>query len=198
MHFWTRRCLVTPFTRNLQLAMYTIWSRYAFKVYGHIRGDPYFLPCDAMLARVPCIISLFICQFKKNYLWFVTGGQHWWVYTLPRNLSMYACWYAIVFVTWQINSSSSSSAVWAYATSRCSNETAERIQLGCMGSLSILQRVIRKVVYLQNKDISLELRPNSGLRKFRHGKSVELSTKLVDARAYDHTYNGRRVVARRR
>jgi len=41
--------------------------------------------------------------------------------------------------------------------------------------------------------------PNSGLRKFRRGKSIALSTKLIDGRACElyYIYNGRRVVAER-
>ena len=43
------------------------------------------------IAHAPCVISLFICLYfgKKYYLWFVIGGQHWWVYTVPDNLSVY-------------------------------------------------------------------------------------------------------------
>ena len=51
----------------------------------------------------------------------------------------------------------------------------------------------------KNWDTSLwDFVPNSGLRKFRHGKSIALSTKLVvvDGRAcWQHLYDSRRVVA---
>ena len=48
----------------------------------------------------------------------------------------------------------------------------------------ILHRVLRKSEYLQNKGTSLwNFAANSGLRKFRHGKLIVLSTKLVDGRA---------------
>ena len=49
---------------------------------------------------------------------------------------------------------------------------------------SVLLRVIRKFGYIQNKGTSLwNFVPNSGLNKFRHGKSIVLSTKLI----YDRT-----------
>ena len=59
--------------------------------------------------------------------------------------------------------------------------------------------VIRKFGLLQKLGhFSLELCPKSGRRKFRHGNSIALSTKLVvvDGRAcWRHLYDSRRVVA---
>ena len=51
--------------------------------------------------------------------------------------------------------------------------------------------------YLQKEYFFLELCPNSGLRKFRHGKSIVLSAKLIDAcwphwKPVNHTYDVRR------
>jgi len=60
------------------------------------------------------VVKLFLhWNLKKYYLWFVIGGQHWWVYIVPGNLSMYLLVvraYCYCFLTWQINSSSSSSS----------------------------------------------------------------------------------------
>ena len=38
----------------------------------------------------------------------------------------------------------------------------------------------------------MKLFPNSRLRKFRNVKSIVLSTKLVDGRAFGYTYDGQR------
>jgi len=73
-------------------------------------------------------------------------------------------------------------------TSRYCIETTGRLQLVFLAwrfsSTYPTLSFIRTVGYLQNKGTSLwNCVPNSGHRKFRHGKSIMLSTKLVDGRA---------------
>ena len=79
------------------------------------------------------------------------------------------------------------------------NDWTNRDSFGMGGLfLPILHCVIRVFGYLQNKSTSLwNSAPNYERRKFRHGKSIALSTKLnVDGRAcWRHLYDSRRVVA---
>jgi len=68
-------------------------------------------------------------------------------------------------------------------TSRCCIETTGRMEVFFLhvGFLAPISHcVVRKFGYLQKLGhFPLELCPNSGLGKFRRGKSIALSTKLV-------------------
>jgi len=66
------------------------------------------------------------------------------------------------------------------------NDLTDTAGLGMGASLEpMLHCAVRKFGYLQNKDTSLWNLPQTllGLRKFRHGKSIEWSTKVVDCGA---------------
>jgi len=84
-------------------------------------------------------------------------------------------------------------------------ETTGRIELGFLAWIGLsftYSRMFFKEIWVSRKyyvTFLWDLVPNSGLRKFRHSKSIALSTKLVvvvDGRACSrHLYDSRRVVA---
>jgi len=80
--------------------------------------------------------------------------------------------------------------------SLCPSVASGRIELVFRTDLQHILRYykeIRVYMYLHSKGTSLwNFVPNFGLRKFRHGTSIVLSTKLSEL--VDHTYDGRRVI----